>query len=171
MGDKLKRIVVVADTHLPKFGKEFPLVLINELKKADCIIHAGDLSTVDVYDQLSEYAFVYAVYGNVDDEKVLNKLDDQLVIQIEDVKIGITHGHGEGKTTLKRVIDRFKDDDVDLVIFGHSHIPLLQEINGRWYFNPGSPTNKRKQKDYSFGLLMINEQEFLCKHIYFSSKD
>jgi uncharacterized protein len=159
-------IIVISDTHMPKRAKTLPEFLVAYLKTADLIIHAGDLQTNDIYQQLLKYAPVEGVIGNVDEEELVTILPFKKIIEINGVRIGITHGHGKGKTTEKRVLSVFEGENVDIIIFGHSHIPLKKEVDGKILFNPGSPTDKRKQARYSFGRIQLGEN-FTIEHIFF----
>lgn len=170
MGVRFLKIVVISDTHMPRMAKKIPSVLEKDLRTSDMIIHAGDWQTLDVYDMFSQYAPVVGVYGNVDQEKVRRKLKEKEIVQFHHVTIGITHGHGKGKSTEERVFQTFADDQVDCIIFGHSHNPVMKTVNGILLFNPGSPTDKRRQKQYSYGVITI-EKEWSIKHVYFDSKD
>ncbi|WP_102349808.1 metallophosphoesterase family protein [Bacillus sp. Marseille-P3661] len=161
------KICVMGDTHIPKRAKHFPQKLIEYLQMVDLIIHVGDWLKLDVYDELVKYAPVEGVYGNVDGDDIKSKFPAKKILHLMDYKIGIVHGHGKGKTTEKRALEAFQEDDVDIIIFGHSHIPLMKKMGDLLLFNPGSPTDKRKQPEYSFGLITINE-EITAEHVFFS---
>jgi uncharacterized protein len=165
-GTRMK-IVVLSDTHLPKRKNGLPARLIKELKSTDLIIHAGDWQTLDLYKELQTFAIVAGVYGNVDDEEIARLLPAKQVIEVCNFRIGITHGHGKGKTTEKRAIAAFEGEKVDCIIFGHSHIPIMRYEGDILVFNPGSPTDKRRQKLYSFGVISINDK-IEAEHIYFN---
>lgn len=136
------KIVVLSDTHLPKRKKGLPTRLLEELKDVEIIIHAGDWLTIDVYNELQTYARVEGVYGNVDDEEIIGLLPSKKIVEVGGFTIGITHGHGKGKTTEKRAIAAFEGEKVDCIIFGHSHIPVKKYEGDILIFNPGSPTDK-----------------------------
>jgi uncharacterized protein len=161
------KIVVLSDTHLPKRNKGLPARLIEELRGADLTIHAGDWQTLDVYKELQTYARVEGVYGNVDNEEIVRLLPDKKVVEVCGFRIGITHGHGKGKTTEKRAIAAFEDEKVDCIIFGHSHIPVMRYEGDILLFNPGSPTDKRRQKLFSFGVISISDK-MVAEHIFFN---
>ncbi|RHW42239.1 metallophosphoesterase [Neobacillus notoginsengisoli] len=160
------KIVVLSDTHIPKRAKSFPELLIADLKTADLIIHAGDWQHPVVYDFLSAFGKVEGVHGNVDNEEIKNLFPAKKMIQAGHFKIGIIHGYGTGKTTEKRAIKAFKGDQVDCIIFGHSHIPVLKVVEGILLFNPGSPTDKRRQPQYSYGIMEAGEELF-ARHVFF----
>ncbi|MCC3377775.1 metallophosphoesterase, partial [Cohnella sp. REN36] len=73
-------------------------------------------------------------------------------------RIGLVHGDGKSKTTERRAVDAFAKEDVHIIIFGHSHIPLLRWHEGRLLFNPGSPTDKRRQPQFSYGILELGNE-------------
>ncbi len=160
------KIVVVADTHLPKRSKGLPEQLKEELSTAEQIIHAGDWQTIEVYEEFKKYGEVIGVSGNADDEVIRELLPTKRIVSCMGYKIGIVHGDGKGKTTEKRALETFQDDEVDIIIFGHSHIPYIRYVNGVLLFNPGSATDKRKLPVYSFGTMTIDEMGFSTKHVY-----
>ncbi|MCM3152226.1 metallophosphoesterase family protein [Priestia megaterium] len=165
------RIVILGDTHIPKRAKHFPKRLLAELKTADAIIHTGDFQTIDVYNDLRVFAPVHGVIGNVDSEELQQILPSSLLLSFGDVTIGVVHGHGKGKTTEKRALLAFEHEQVDAVIFGHSHIPVHKQIGDITLFNPGSATDKRREKQFSFGLLYIQKNTLRFEHVFYDSKD
>lgn len=152
------KIVAIADTHIPKKSKQLPDRLIGELKTADLILHAGDWSSIDIYHELCRYAPVEGVYGNIEEKEVKDYFPFKQLIEVGGFKIGITHGHGEKKTTEKRAIEVFKEEMPDVIIFGHSHIPMIRYFKKTLLVNPGSPTDKRQLPFYSFAVLHMNEE-------------
>jgi uncharacterized protein len=163
------KIVVLSDTHMPKKALNLPDMLIRDLKNAEYIIHAGDWQTVELYDELKRYAEVIGVTGNVDSPELHRFLNCKEVFNTGDFKIGIVHGHGKGKTTEKRAVNAFLTEKVDCIIFGHSHIPVVKEDRGMILFNPGSPTDKRRQRDFSYGILTVGEK-IEAEHVFFSKE-
>lgn len=151
------KIIVVSDTHMPKIRRGLPGILKEDLKKSDLIIHAGDFQTLDVYNEFMEYGELVAVVGNVDDPNLQALLPQKRIIMKKGLKIGVVHGDGMGKTTEKRALEAFQPDEVDLIIFGHSHIPYSRYMKGGFLFNPGSPTDKRKLPYFSHGVLTIED--------------
>ncbi|WP_088105381.1 metallophosphoesterase family protein [Halalkalibacter urbisdiaboli] len=163
-------IIVISDTHIPKRAKKLPTFLIQDLQNADLIIHSGDWNDMSVYRELQQYAPVKGVHGNTDDVEIKEVFPDKLLIEIANVTIGVVHGHGQKGTTEKRVITAFKEEKVDLVIFGHSHIPCSKKLdNGCILFNPGSATDKRKQAQYSYGKIKI-ERTLEIEHVFYVNK-
>ncbi|SFB22240.1 hypothetical protein SAMN04488072_11072 [Lentibacillus halodurans] len=159
------KIVVTGDTHLKKAGK-LPARLTTELESADFIIHAGDWKSIDAYTELSRYGEVAGVHGNVDDDDIKEQLPSKEILTLNGFKIGVVHGHGDKKTTEKRAIEVFDSDDVDVIIFGHSHIPMIRYFKKQLLLNPGSPTDKRTLPYYSFAILEMRE-EMHAKIIFF----
>ena len=164
------RILILSDTHMPKKSKHLPGVLLDELNGCDLIIHAGDWQSIKLYEELKKRAPVEGVYGNTDNDELCAILKEKILLEIEGYKIGVVHGHGKRKTTEKRSIEAFDDEEVDALIFGHSHIPVKKHHNGIILFNPGSPTDKRRQPNYSFGILEITD-ELIFNHVFFDSKE
>ena len=158
--------MLTSDTHLPKKGEELPGQLLKECGTADMIIHAGDWSSIGVYHTLSKYSEVKGVYGNVDSDDIKERFPEKDILEAKRYKIGIIHGHGEKKTTEKRVLEAFKDEARDIIVFGHSHIPMVRYFKKTLLFNPGSPTEKRALPFYSFGLLHLND-EIRSEIVYF----
>lgn len=161
------KIIVLSDTHMPKRAKELPACLIKDLKTADLIIHAGDWQVSSAYTMLSAFANVEGVHGNVDNEEIKSLFPAKKIIQAGKFSIGIVHGHGTGKTTERRAVEAFRGDQVDCIIYGHSHIPAMNYLEGILLFNPGSPTDKRRQKQYSYGIIDASGEKLDAKHIYF----
>ncbi|SET48809.1 hypothetical protein SAMN05421676_10575 [Salinibacillus kushneri] len=160
-------IVVTGDTHISGNNKELPSRLLTACKEADLIIHTGDWKSIDVYHTLAEYADVKGVYGNVDGDDITAKLPAKQKIEVNGFTIGIVHGHGEKKTTEKRALEAFQGEEPDILIFGHSHIPLLRYFKNTLLLNPGSPTDKRRLPYYSFSILEINN-ELHTEFVYFT---
>jgi putative phosphoesterase len=145
---------VISDTHL--LEADVPLQVIETFRGADIILHAGDVVAMPVIDQLSEVAETVAVRGNMDHGDVVRVLSESLVIDVQGFKIGLVHGHGPPWGMVRKVRAVF--DDVDCIVFGHTHQPLLERKDGILFFNPGSPTDRRFAKVNTFGLLEITDR-------------
>ncbi|SET53101.1 hypothetical protein SAMN05660297_02700 [Natronincola peptidivorans] len=160
-------IGVISDTHLPNKAKAIPLQVLRNFEKVDLIVHAGDICEKFVLDELMSLAPVKAVSGNVDGEEIKKMLPSKQIIQLDGFKLGMIHGDG-GKRgdTPQRAKDAFKDEKVDCIIFGHSHQAFCKLMGNVLLFNPGSPTDRRRSKYFSYGFLKI--EEFIeTKIIYF----
>ncbi|KAA0546596.1 metallophosphoesterase [Bacillus sp. BGMRC 2118] len=161
------RIIVLSDTHMPKKAKCLPETLTKHFINADYIFHLGDWQTVDLYHQLTRYCTVVGVAGNVDNDELIEILGHQKTVEIGGYTFGLVHGHqGKGRTTETRAFNTFSRNELDVLLFGHSHIPVSKKVNNTIVFNPGSPTDKRKQSHFSFGVIEINKTLTL-HHIFF----
>lgn len=151
-------------------AKVLPKIVLEIFKDMDHIIHAGDILSMDVISDLEKLAPVTAVAGNVDSPELLEKIGDRKIITFGNFNIGIFHGHGKKGKTVDRAIKCFQDDTVNCIIFGHSHIPYCQYHGDILLFNPGSPTDKRRNYNYSIGVIEINEI-ISPRLIYFSNEE
>lgn len=148
------RVVVLSDTHAPRRWKSCPPVVAEHLRDADAILHAGDVCVPSVLDELAAYAPVHVVAGNNDGPDVAAwGAPETLELELAGLRIAMIHdsGHKVGRTArMRRMFP-----NADLVVFGHSHIPLDQTGDGVRVFNPGSPTDRRSQPHGTIGLLDI----------------
>ncbi len=143
--------VVLADTHIPRRAKKLPEGLLAHLEHADLILHAGDLMDPGLLDTLAAYAPVKAVRGNLDPPET--GLPETLEFELDGAPIAMIHDSGPKKGRWRRMRRRFPEARV--IVFGHSHIPWLEDEDGLLLLNPGSPTDKRRQPDYTFALLRV----------------
>ncbi|WP_334072806.1 MULTISPECIES: metallophosphoesterase family protein [Paenibacillus] len=168
------KIGVVSDTHMPKKGKMLPPALIAAFRHVDLIIHLGDWTSLMVYDQLAALAPVEGIAGNNDPIEIVARFGYRKILTLGPgrVRVGLTHGHlPEGRGTAReKAVRAFPNERLDAVLFGHSHKPLLERANGMLLFNPGSPTDKRRQKYYSAGILHLTDSGLTAKHLYFEAK-
>lgn len=151
------RVIVIGDTHMPKKAETLPIPLLSELERADLIIHTGDWSSLEVYEELSRFAEVKGVRGNIDQVEIVESFPEKLLLSIKGFHIGVFHGDGTKGTTEKRALEAFESEQVDVVLFGHSHIPYLRYHQKTLLINPGSPTDKRRVPVNSFVVLTIKE--------------
>lgn len=164
------KIGVISDTHMPRHATQIPSVLREGLTGVDLIIHAGDWQTLDVYRQFTEIAPVEGVAGNVDGPEIIEAFGHKKLLELGGFRIGVVHGHiGRGRSTPENARKAFENEGVDLVIFGHSHIPYDEVLDGVRLFNPGSPTDKRRQPRFSYGVLELG-QHLDLKHVYYEDK-
>lgn len=152
------RIGVTSDTHIPERAKELPKELISAFKECSVVLHAGDLVELKVLDMLKKITpHVIAVYGNMDYPEVKKYLPSKQIIELEGLRIGIFHGEGSPYRLIDLVTDVFKEQRPDIIVFGHSHSPVNENINGIHYFNPGSPTDKIFSAFNYYGILEIEK--------------
>jgi uncharacterized protein len=151
------RIAVLADTHAPRRWKACPPAVASHLAGVDLILHAGDVCTAEVLDELAAFAPVRAVLGNNDGPDVRTwGAPRSLTLDLDDLRVGMIHDAGPRAGRPRRLRRQFPA--ADLVVFGHSHIPLdLQDERlGLRIFNPGSPTDRRRQPHGTMGLLRVD---------------
>ena len=160
------RIGVLSDTHLRE-GQSLPSFVWDNLAGVDLILHAGDVVSAHILEDLSLYGTVRAVRGNCDGWELAN-LPRRDLIDFSGLRIGLIHGNvGVGQTTHERAWNAFANNPVDIVIFGHSHQPYLEWKNNILLFNPGSPTDKRREKQYSLGIIEVVNGQIKARHHYF----
>ena len=146
--------VVLADSHAPRRWRSCPPQVTAHLRGADLILHAGDVCTAAVLDELATYAPVRAVLGNNDAPEVAAwGAPDTLELDVGGLRVAMLHDSGPAAGRPARLLRRFPA--ADLVIFGHSHIPVDQAAGGQRIFNPGSPTDRRRQPQGTIGVLDI----------------
>lgn len=158
----ITKIGVISDTHIPTCCPGLPKVLLHRLKEVDLILHAGDFVTLGTLKELEKIAPVYAISGNMDSRHIKETLPPKREIKISHFKIGIIHGYGKSSDLHLRMREEF--EGMDIIIFGHSHKPFKQIINGVLMFNPGSPTDKVFTNINSFGILELN-REIKAEHV------
>ena len=152
----MKRILVVSDTHIPEKATKLPEQFLKQIQKEDIILHAGDLTKVEVLEQLQKLAKVYAVWGNMDDGKVKKVLPETQSLEIEGKKIGIYHGSGAPYKLEEKAYQKF-EEGYDVIVFGHSHTPFNHKIKNTLMFNPGSLSENVNTGNPSYGILKIDQ--------------
>jgi putative phosphoesterase len=138
-------VVVVADTHVPKRARDLPGPLWSAIEAADVVVHAGDWVDVVLLDELEQRSRrLVGVYGNNDHGVLRERLPEVARVEIEGVRLAVVHETGDAKGRAQRCAARFPD--VDVLVFGHSHIPWDTTTgSGLRLLNPGSPTDRRRQ--------------------------
>lgn len=158
-------IAILADTHMPKGSRSLPRRCEQLVAEAEAVIHAGDLSAVSVLEQLESLCpRVHAVHGNVDEPALRERLPETLEIAVGGACLAVVHDAGAARGRLARLRARFPT--ADAVVFGHSHLPLLEEEGGFQIFNPGSPTERRRAPRASMGLLTCSESRLVFEHVW-----
>jgi putative phosphoesterase len=144
-------IAIISDTHLPRTSRALPDACVQRLKAADLIVHAGDFSALAVLEELKALGPVVGVHGNTDDALLRATLPESTLIPAAGHKLAVVHDAGTAQGRLRRLTARFPG--ADAVIFGHSHIPLHERApDGFQIFNPGSPTDRRRQPRHTMGV-------------------
>lgn len=154
------RVVVLSDTHAPRYWKSCPPAVAEHLRGADLVLHAGDVCVAPVLVELAEYAPVRAVLGNNDGPDVADwGAPETLELEVEGLRVAMVHDSGRATGRTARMRRRFPDADV--VVFGHSHIPVDVTGDGVRIFNPGSPTDRRRQPHGTVGLWRVEDGELV----------
>lgn len=142
------KIGVISDTHLIS-GADLSASLLDELSYMYMIFHLGDIVTMDVLYELEQLADVIAVSGNMDRYDVRAQLPEKRIITVEGVRFGLMHGSSAAKNLEDRVYKYLLPDNLDVMLFGHSHIPYSKDKNGVLLFNPGSA------KEGNYGIIEV----------------
>jgi putative phosphoesterase len=128
------------------------------LRGADLIIHGGDFSAASVLEELRALGPpVQAVYGNADEPALRELLPKELVVEVEEARIGVVHIPGPAAGRGERLVRRFPG--CGAVVFGHTHLPVVERHGGVWLLNPGSPTERRRGPFHSFLRLSVAGRE------------
>ena len=154
------RVIALSDTHAPRRWRTCPPAVATQLRGADLILHAGDVCTAAVLDELSGYAPVHAVVGNNDGPDVAAwGATPTLELSLDGLSVAMVHDSGQSAGRLARMRRLFPR--ADLVVFGHSHIPLDAADSRLRIFNPGSPTDRRRQPNGTIGILTIEDARLI----------
>jgi putative phosphoesterase len=141
---------MIADTHLPKRAKALPAALWTAIDEADVVLHAGDWVDEATLDELEARSKrLVGVYGNNDGAGLRSRLPEVARFEIDAVRFAMVHETGAAAGRDQRMAQAF--DDVDVLVFGHSHIPWDSTApDGLRLLNPGSPTDRRRQPQCTF---------------------
>jgi uncharacterized protein len=150
------RIAVIADTHLPRGARKLPEECILRCEAADLILHLGDVVAASILDEVRALGPVEAVYGNMDEPALRETLPQRHVVEVDGVRIGMVHIPGPRAGREARLSGWFPD--CQAVIYGHTHVPQIEQHDGVWILNPGSPTERRKAPERSMLELEIERE-------------
>ncbi|MDQ1034367.1 putative phosphoesterase [Streptomyces sp. V3I8] len=139
------RLLLMSDTHLPRRARELPAQLLAELPRADVVVHAGDWVDTGTLDLLESRSHrLVGVYGNNDGPGLRARLPEVAHVVLDGLRLGVIHETGDARGREQRCAERFPD--LDVLVFGHSHIPWdTTAATGLRLLNPGSPTDRRRQ--------------------------
>ncbi len=151
------RLVLTADTHLPRRARTLPDQLWRAVEAADLVVHAGDWVAAGLLDELeARSARLLAVHGNNDGPELRRRLPEVARATVEGVRVAVVHETGDAKGREARCERAYPD--VDLLVFGHSHIPWdTTTPRGLRLLNPGSPTDRRRQPHCTYLTLTLHE--------------
>lgn len=150
------RLLLLADTHVPRRARAIPGEVWREVDRADLVVHAGDWVAVSLLDALEQRASqLLAVFGNNDGARLRARLPEVAVEDLDGVRVGVVHETGPRRGREERARTRWPD--LDLLVFGHSHIPWDSRIDGLRLLNPGSPTDRRRQPHCTYIILTLHD--------------
>ena len=151
------KLLLMADTHVPKRARDLPAQLWRAVAEADVVVHAGDWVCVELLETLlARSNRLIAVVGNNDGPSLSARLPDIATAELDGVRLTVVHETGPARGREQRCAARFPDTDV--LVFGHSHIPWdTVAPTGLRLLNPGSPTDRRRQPTCSWMTADIND--------------
>jgi uncharacterized protein len=152
-----QRLVLMADTHLPKRAKDLPAELWGAVDAADVVVHAGDWVEPQLLDALEvRTRRLVGCYGNNDGAELRRRLPEVARVEVEGLRVAVVHETGDKKGREERCAERYPD--VDVLVFGHSHIPWdTTTRTGLRLLNPGSPTDRRRQPHCTYMTAVVEE--------------
>lgn len=160
-------VAVISDTHLPRGSRRVPDVCAERMRGADLVLHAGDIATEEVLAAIEALGPpVVAVQGNVDSAALRRRLPVERIVEVAGARIAMLHDAGPARGRIERLRARFPD--ADAVVFGHSHVPLHEASEEFQIFNPGSPTERRRQPRYTMGLARVEDGRVAFEHVALS---
>ena len=141
----MTQLVLLADTHVPKRARDLPAQVWDAVEAADVVVHAGDWVDVRLLDELERRsARLVACYGNNDGPELSSRLPLVARVELDGLRLAVVHETGDAKGRERRCDEEY--GDVDVLVFGHSHIPWdTVTPGGLRLLNPGSPTDRRRQ--------------------------
>lgn len=166
----MTRVVVVSDTHVPRFARRFEKALaLLRAEAPDFILHCGDFTEPEAIAPLEAIAPFDGVAGNNDGAELVHRFGLAKIREIASARLGLVHGHGgERGSTEQRARAAFADrQPLAAILFGHSHVPLCERRDGTWLINPGSPTDKRRQPRYSYAVIDVDAARFEPRLVFF----
>lgn len=154
-----KVIGLLSDTHIPSRAKRLPDGITKIFSHVDLIIHAGDLTSIEVIEELEAFAPVLAAHGNMDPPDVKAGLPWMGLMEVYETRIGVIHDVGSlwGMKTMKKTA---RENHLNILVFGHTHRSFMKWDEGTLFINPGSPTNPLPPfiTKPTVGLLMVTRQ-------------
>jgi putative phosphoesterase len=151
------RLLLLADTHVPKRARGLPAQVWEEVARADVVFHAGDWVEEPLLDELEGRARrLVAVHGNNDGPALRRRLPAVAEVHLEGLRFAVVHETGAAQGRERRCAERFPDTDV--LVFGHSHIPWdTTASTGLRLLNPGSPTDRRREPYCTYQTVTVRD--------------
>jgi putative phosphoesterase len=150
-------VAVIADTHMPRGGRRLPDACLERLRSAELILHAGDVVSERVFEELVALGPpVHAVQGNMDEPALSGRLPETLVVEAAGLRIGMTHDAGPRSGREERLVRRFPG--CAAVVYGHTHEPQVARVGETWILNPGSPTERRRAPLHTMLVLEVVDE-------------
>jgi putative phosphoesterase len=162
---------VIADTHMPRGSRRLSERCLEAIAAADLLVHAGDFSSAAFRDELATLGPpLIAVHGNVDDAQLRRELPERTTFELGPATIAVIHDAGPKRGRLARMRREFPA--ADAVVFGHSHLPLLEREerdedakDGFAILNPGSPTERRRAPAHTMAVIEARDDELSFRHL------
>jgi putative phosphoesterase len=144
------RIGVLSDTHLHRVSRDLREILDHHLSQVDVLFHVGDYTSPVVMEFLSSKNF-HGVYGNMDPLGIRAVLPEKKIVELGGFRFGLIHGWGSSAGLEEKVLGQFTD--VDVIVYGHSHKPMNDVVQGVLLFNPGTASGYSSYGVHSIGIL------------------
>jgi len=152
------KIGVISDTHIASKSEHVPGIILDVFKQMDMVIHAGDMVDLRVIEEIKSVCpRIVAVVGNMDQDAVRKRYPEKEIIEIAGYRIGVMHGCGSPLNLVELLKNAFKEDKPDIIVFGHSHRPMNEFVDGVLFFNPGSATDFTAEYN-SYGIIEISKE-------------
>ena len=151
------QLLLIADTHVPRRARTLPDPVWVAVERADVVVHAGDWVDVSLVDELEERAGrLVGVFGNNDGPAIRARLPELARVELEGLCLGVVHETGSAVGRERRCDAAYPD--LDVLVFGHSHIPWdTTTPNGLRLLNPGSPTDRRRQPHHTYLTVTVRD--------------
>lgn len=162
------RIGIISDTHFDSNCDKLKDFLRKYMQDVDMIIHAGDYTNPKVVKIIKDFKPFHGVCGNVDSKSVKDMLNEKDIFTVCGYRVGVYHGEGDEKATLSKIMDVFKDDRLDILIFGHTHRPYTAVKGRTLLLNPGTVGRKKKERWHSFIILDLSKNTLTSSIRFFN---
>ena len=160
-----QRLLVLADTHVPQRAKDLPGEVWAQVEAADVVVHAGDWVTPDLLDELEARSTrLVAVWGNNDGPELRARLPEVARVELAGMRWGVVHETGAKARREERMCAAYPD--LDVLVFGHSHIPWDTEYGGLRLLNPGSPTDRRREPHCTYLTAIVEEGDITALELH-----